>query len=229
MTTMYKPWRDHRLASNGKLVSENFQEWMGRSRVSQRVYHASTSIFDAFDTTKGDLGAHFGNLAQMSYLQSRLGMSDAPMHVMPVWLRISNPLRLKDTGSFHADGVALQLERKGLLAKGEGKAIEQLCDKDWRSRRIHDPQLKAVIQKAGFDGVVYSNVHEGSGDSWIALDARQVKSAIGNTGLYLLDGGSLTDFQADLELRLSIQAKAKVHSASKTIQGGLGVTQRRSA
>lgn len=148
------------------------------------VYHATIHDFDYFDTSKGDLGSHFGSLEQANNIAThRLSYhhEGGPL-ILPVWLQITNPLRLKDVGSFHADGIADQLERKGLLAKGEGKRIVKEIDLDWKLRKQYDPIcLKAIID-AGYDGVVYANTaeHEGSGDSYIVFNADQVIFAISN-------------------------------------------------
>lgn len=132
--------------------------------------------------------------------------------VMPVWLRLLNPIRLRDEGSFHADGIAPQLERKGLLAKGEGARIRREIDRDWRLRKIYDPQLREVIRAAGHDGVIYKNAHEAPGDSFIAFDPRQIKSAIGNSGLYLADSPSLSDVVDQVSLDVVARARRARHA-----------------
>jgi predicted nucleotidyltransferase len=214
------PSRDGRIAANGHPIADNFKAWMGNSRVRGVMYHATNNVFDSFEVDRSDLGAHFGNLEQMTHLESRLGhrsWSDTAdgMLVMPVWLRVENPLRLKDVGTFHADGIAEQLEKKGILAKGEGKRIAKECDADSRQRKVHDPVLRQKIIDAGFDGVVYKNEHEGAGESFIAFDPRQIKSAIGNSGLFLKDSASLTDTQEALQLNLAHKARAALPKALK--------------
>ena len=210
----WRPWHNHDLAANGAPVKQNFADWMGRSRIRHVVFHATNVDFDSFDITRGDLGAHFGDLEQMRHLENRLGMKGGAMRIMPVWLRMESPLRLKDVGSFHADGIALQLEKKGLLRKGEGRDIERACNKDWTLRSVHDPRLRQVIQDAGYDGVVYRNTQEGGLDSWIALDPRQIKSVF-NSGLFLKDNASLSDYGAALELERANRARMAVHAAQK--------------
>ncbi len=229
------PHRDLSIAANGQTVAENFKQWMGNSRVRTVVYHATNNAFDSVDIDRSDLGAHFGNLEQMKNLESRLehrswNSTADGMLVMPVWLRLENPLRLKDVGSFHADAIALQLEKKGILAKGESKRIVKECEADWRQRKTHDPILRQKIIDAGYDGVVYKNEHEGGGDSFIAFDPRQVKSAIGNSGLFLRDSASLTDTQEALQLGLAkkaLGALSKIPKAAKENPARLRIFGRR--
>jgi hypothetical protein len=213
------PSRDQSLAPNGRQVRENFKAWMGRSRVRSVVYHATNNDFDAFDVDRSDMGAHFGNLEQMQGLESRLSMRSmsntaSGMVVMPVWVRMVNPLRLKDVGTVHADGIADQLEKKGILAKGEGKRILQECNADWRQRKVHDPVLRQKIIDAGYDGIVYKNEHEGSGDSFIAFDPKQIKSAIGNSGLFMKDQASLTDTEVARVLELVGKARRSIPAST---------------
>lgn len=163
---------------NKKPDDHIFSCWHKGSKVSKIMYHATRFDFEVFDTTKGDLGAHFGTCAQANHVAaSRLGGCTG-VSIIPVWLRIENPLRLKDVGSFHADGIAIQLERKGLIPKGQGKLITDQCDKDWTLRKHYDPLLLSVIKEAGFDGVVYANSQEGAGDSYIVFESNQIKYAL---------------------------------------------------
>lgn len=163
---------------------EDFANWHKYSRVKQMVFHGTVHVFDEFDTSKSDLGAHFGSLDQVNAIcENRLGSRpDAGPFIIPVWLNITNPLRLKDVGSFHADGIAIQLEKKGLLPRGEGKRIEKEIDADWKLRKKYDPMLLNIIKEAGFDGVVYANTAEGEGpgDSYIVFEPDQVCFAITN-------------------------------------------------
>lgn len=158
--------------------------WLRFSRVKSVVYHATNAPgFVSFDTSRSDLGAHFGTLAQANYVAEHRRDGEGA-RIIPVWLNLRSPLRLKDVGSFHADGIAPQLERRGLLPRGDGKRIVREIDADWKARRKYDPMLRQIIEKAGYDGVVYKNAHEGAGDSYIAFHPAQIKSAIGNRGTF---------------------------------------------
>lgn len=158
------------------------REWFADSRVRRPVFHATCADFDRFDTSRGDLGTHFGSLEQAMHIsRERMSVGKESLdgaRIIPAWIRLANPLRLKDTGSFHADGIAVQLERLGLLPKGEGARIARECDRDTRQRKVYDPLLRELIQRAGFDGVVYANQHEGKGDSYIVFEPKQIRTAL---------------------------------------------------
>lgn len=66
-------------------------------------------------------------------------------------------------------------------------------------RLTYDPYSEDVwaieiddAQQAGFDGIVYPNGVEG-GESWVAFRPEQIKSAIGNSGLYDRTNPDITD------------------------------------
>jgi hypothetical protein len=139
------------------------------------AYHATGAEFDRFDTSRGDLGPHFGSLQQAVHVVRRRAPVWPQPRILRVQLNIVRPLLLKDEGSFHADGIAIQLAKKGLLPMRQAREITSACDKDFRLRKLHDPQLLELIRKAGFDGVGYSNRHEGLGRSLIAFDADQIR------------------------------------------------------
>ena len=146
-------------APDGTRICENFCAWFGTSKIVSasgvplRVFHATGSQFQAFDTNLSDLGAHFGTQAQAEKRTPPRG--NAEVNMVVAYLSIDNPIRLKDVGSFHADGVALQLEAKGLLPKGEGKCMHKAADANWRLRKEFDTRIKNVLKEAGFDGVIY--------------------------------------------------------------------------
>ena len=130
------------------------------------------------------MGIHVGTLKQALFVLEKRLSGQGNNYIMPLWISLKNPIRLKDVGSFHADGIAVQLEKKKLLPKGEGKRIERDIDKDWRMRKTYDPMLRQIMIDAGYDGIVYQNTHEGIGDSYILFSPNQLKSAVGNNGEY---------------------------------------------
>lgn len=69
----------------------------------------------------------------------------------------------------------------------------------------------------GFDGVIYSNQHEGVGDSWVAFSSEQIKSAIGNNG----------DFDpTNPDIRFSFAGTNAVTANRETLQQAYELAQR---
>jgi len=198
------------LNSDGKPIHnteegiKNFWRWFGDSKVVDSkgrplvVYHRTSASFDAFNTERGDLGSHFGTAEQARNLRGGVHEKDtlmdstAPVKTIPVYLRINEPIKLLDRGSFHADSVAPQLLKAGFIDKEKSKRLYSIGDKGTvNERRTANNEIKSILADRGYDGVVYKNKQEGVGNSFIAFDPGQIKSAIGNAGEYSADNDSI--------------------------------------
>ena len=187
--------------------TEAFKKWFGDSKVIDEsgkpkiVYHGTNQSFNIFNVS--DVGIHAGTMDQA---QSRKEEKSAgQFNVMPLYMRINNPLRLKDSPSWkdpafyiQKTGIAQYLsaplvkritgfydELKGIdlkSAQGQEQALELAMG---INRRV-TKELKAQ----GYDGIVYKNTHDGTSlenkmredDAWIVFDPEQIKSAINNNG-----------------------------------------------
>ena len=177
--------RDNRFQTD----TPEFKRWFGGSKVvgdngePKVVYHSTRGNFDVFENKPGnDAGFHFGSSEQaVGRLNNTRGKLHVPgqveateqgENILPVYLSIKNPLRVKDPGLFGAsdDDFRAQLQSAG---------IPVAPDDSFK-------QLREKLEKAGYDGLVYSNIapEEGAGDSWAALRSEQIKSAIGNRGTF---------------------------------------------
>ncbi len=165
-----------------------FEEWFKESVIKDEkgdpliFYHGTNKEFDSFSSEHvQEFGFHFGS----TYSAADRAIGDNS-RVFPVVLSIKHPLRLHDTGSFSWGKYRLAYL---------GALIEEVCDKEDKqcvnliSEKVfaadtNDKRI-AVLTEFGFDGVIYSNDFEGigAGDSLIALQSSQVRSA--TTGEYL--------------------------------------------
>lgn len=179
--------------ANEQRAQEAFERWFAGSQVvddggrPRVVYHGTTTDFDVFSPRPGaDLGFHFGTAKQARYriedkitFANSYGKEHGAGRILPVYLSIKNPLRIRDYGyvSFNT------------------RASDDVVDDDYiRELRAAGVQVKPgitdaeaieAIEAAGYDGFVYKNEAEGDGgDAWVAFRADQVKSAIGNVGAY---------------------------------------------
>lgn len=170
------------------------------------VYHGSPKDFDTFDTEAHELGSHFGTSPeQANHANENKGGSGRNTKLC--YLSIKRPLRLQDRGLFTDQYLAGQLLDLGIITRLE-----------WQEFKVpHEPgtnaKIKAAIEAAGYDGIVYLNRQEAVGaadygedyekgdesewddesfrgkapdakDSWIAFHPNQIKSAIGNSGAF---------------------------------------------
>ena len=153
----------------------------------------------------------FGSQEHPSEMAAWTGDGGAGRSIMPSHVAIKNPLRLTDAGDFHPGIVRSQLMD---LAKLSGsvtptkRLIEMEFPDDHSEEELHDEVRKTIIG-SGYDGIVYLNRREGiknpnddddhpdvmddkafreqhpeAEDSYIAFRPQQIKSAVGNTGMF---------------------------------------------
>lgn len=152
------------------------------------VYHGTQADFDEFRTS--GLGAHFTGDASVA---SAFGEEGS---VLPVYVRIRNPLRIADHGGHHDDakGVAEALIDAGTLPAdylGDHFYSRLMADdalgnteKYLANNKAEIERMRGIVKAQGYDGIVYRNTAEGGGDSYIAFRPEQIKSSIGNTGAF---------------------------------------------
>ena len=89
--------------------------------------------------------------------------------MMPLMVnKYANLLKVTDEGTFHADSLAPQLVKKGMMTKEEAKAIDKEIGGIWDMDKIaaYDQQMRDLLAKNGYQGVKYNNVQEGDGMSF---------------------------------------------------------------
>lgn len=161
-----------------KPSTSSFKNWFGYSRIPL-VYHATSQNFTIFDIDRSDLGAHFGTKEQAEYvLKHRLGGNGK---VMPFWINLHNPLKLKDEGSFNASAIAGQLLRMKLISK---ELFKEIAIAGYKEDKKYNKIVRDILIKAGYDGAYYKNTNEGDANSYIVFDAKNIKSADSNSGEY---------------------------------------------
>jgi len=108
-------------------------------------------------------------------------------NIKPVYLKLENPVKLRDVGNWDNPwAVTKELARKGYIPEAEATDLgfvvndifESLPGDVPLSERIYQSfePIRKVLEKKGYDGIVYSNAAEGPGDSYIAFRPEQIKS-----------------------------------------------------
>lgn len=183
------PWHDYRAAPNGRPVRENFGAWFGDSKVADDngrpfvVYHGTDADFNVFEFSE-DIGFHFGSAETAATRIQQADMEDS--RTLAVYLCIRNPLRLPDLHTWSPRSVVNALLDVGVISE------EQADDADVIDRE----QVASWLADKGYDGIVYRNETEAGGDSWIAMQPQQIKSATTNNGNYDPASPSMTDMPA---------------------------------
>lgn len=195
-----KPWLDTNLAPNGVAVMDNFARWFGGSKAVDAqglplvVFHGTASSFSAFDPKK--VGSNYRNDDVGFFFTSN-----------PNEAKYAAEDAAGDGGGNNIMPVYLSLQNP-----------VQHSTKRWASE-FFDVKGAWLLDKAiedGNDGVI---INGDGGALYIALSPSSIKSAIGNTGLYLKDSGDLCDHQAALQLQLA-------HAASRSIGTGRASRER---
>ncbi|WOB06453.1 LPD38 domain-containing protein [Piscinibacter gummiphilus] len=169
-----------------------FRKWFGDSKVVDAdgkplvVYHGTAAEFNVFDANQSsDLGFHFGPREVADFHAAKRGGTQ----VMPVYLAIRNPLRMRDTFDSLKTAVqdtAQQLHAAGVISEGERDSVLSETRRPNIGLRALWDRVQGLIEASGYDGVVYENTgqgeSDGEGDSYIAFRPEQIKSATGNEG-----------------------------------------------
>jgi hypothetical protein len=173
---------------------ESFRRWFGSSKVVDPdtglpllMFHGTQSdvrqrvVVNGVRDQSDDAGirqfhmwSHFGSI----HTASQFATGPEGAHIYPVYLSIENPLRIIDSGMQHTSEDLIAAARKGLAALG----IDQV-----------EIPLRTMLEKHGFDGLVYENLYEGGGDCYIPLRKSQIKSATGNQGLFSKESLDIVD------------------------------------
>jgi hypothetical protein len=168
--------------------AENFRAWFGQSRVVDEagaprvVYHGTAADVEAFDAARsgrnyeggGDRGFFFtskpataGRYAEQAAAPGR--EPEGAPNVMPVYLSLQRPL----------------------VRETSGAGLNDAPDKWFDANK---DALYAEADRAGADGIVIRGAGQWEGrDVYVAFRPEQVKSAIGNSGLFDPNSPSLTD------------------------------------
>ena len=180
------PWLAEHTAPNGRPVRENFASWFTDSKVTDEsglprvVYHGTDADFDVFEFSE-DIGFHFGSAETAATRIQQAEMEDS--RTLAVYLCISNPIRLHDLHTWSPRSVVSALLNAGVISEDQA-ADAEVIDRE---------QVAAWLADKGFDGIVYRNETEAGGDSWIAMQPEQIKSATANNGNYDPTNPSMTD------------------------------------
>lgn len=137
-----------------------FKRWFGDSVIADKkgepklVYHG-TSVPKDFDIFKAkEIGFHFGTKEQANEILERHEYQSGDsenQRVIPVYLRVENPLRVEGEGSWTAQRVQYAIRGLDGFSNEEVKSATTL------------EKLRTLIESKGYDGLVYKNAGEVKG------------------------------------------------------------------
>jgi hypothetical protein len=130
------------------------------------VFHRTS----AKNITKFRPWVNFGTEEQASNVDLT-GRGEGDTRTYVAYLNISNPIRVQDEG-MSASNILQQAREQRAVSAQEMAGFPYNRGDD-----VERAYVASVLQKNGFDGIVYENEYEGKGDSYIAIKPSQIKSA----------------------------------------------------
>ena len=139
----------------GDTTTPEFKNWFGKSSIvnpdgSPRVvYHGTHApdVFTSFQRNRSDIGIHFGTPEQANdriKFTEPSAVPGAKTRILPVYLRIENPLRLKDNWDWKPDSMRLGLKESGKFTDDEINAATNSAP-DPRSQLVAFRKLIRVM------------------------------------------------------------------------------------
>lgn len=182
-------------SSNARQVDlPAFKQWFGESKVRDEagqpivVYHGSNVTIDRFDPSF--IGKNFGKKQQDEGF----------------WFSAEKDQALEYASNI--DGTRTGKVTNPVYLSLKNPAI-------WGDTPDNKPLKGGFVKaakEAGHDGVIFRNIEDGTGivsDQYLVFDAKNIKSAIGNSGAFDPNSGSLTD---------QIQSSMKRQSSPESVR-----------
>jgi hypothetical protein len=156
------------------IFSPEFKLFFGKSQIvvvdqngveyPRRVFHGGPhgDIYE-FDFSKigpEELGFHVGTAEQaneFAFGLPREKFTDTG-NLYPLYVRLENPVRLKDLGSWTAENIFPQMRDKGLITEAQFKQFMIAARKGSTGSQ---EKIRNILQSLGYDGVSYLNRYEG--------------------------------------------------------------------
>lgn len=178
---------------------KNFSDWFGSSVLVDDagdplvLYHGTTHQIDAFDLSEeGSFGAGIylapnPETADLFTPQS----GETGENILPVYVRMERPFyvkaRYEDGDAYDLDSQAIGLVT-AIFDEDEAKSLINIARE---GSGLFGGEIRDRLIDLGHDGII-ARYPDGSLE-YVALFADQIKSALGNSGVYLRDSASLSD------------------------------------
>ena len=136
------------------------------------VFHFTNNMdFETFE--KGDIGFHFGN-EQQAIERGKIFKNQG--RIIRAHLDIKNPINIPtDLMNWTPSNIAFKLSVEGIISAEDYVKIITLTNEggsDYSSPAA--VELRRILSEKGYDGIVYQNMFEGDGESYIAFYPEQV-------------------------------------------------------
>lgn len=193
------------------LGNPNFANWFGKSKVVDKegkpliVYHGTNKDFTAFDSNvkhKMDDG----------FVGHGIYFTDSTSHA-DMYANLT-AFDLKDTGETgaHIMPVYLSLKNPKYLSIEEGDNIANLIQEGMISAKKYSSSLRLQ----GYDGVIWEQ--PSGAKEYVIFNSKQVKSAVGNKGLYSTITNDITGSVSEDVAKTSAKGVAKQNFKNERVK-----------
>lgn len=164
--------------SEGRVIDPSILDKLADTNITDSngsplaVYHTTDNMeFETF--SEGDVGFHFGSKAQATthgknrkYTQGRM---------FRAYLNIKNPVVTQvDIMNWRANASAMLFESQGIISYSEWQEVDGLCSQGLGYSDPAAVRLREILEDKGYDGIIYPNFVEGTGESYIAFHDEQI-------------------------------------------------------
>lgn len=144
------------------------------------AYRAGNTPIENLDVSMSDsLGIHFGTIDQAKHIMKYRGEK---AKILPAQLLMKNPLRVKEDKWYFMEDFVTQFENNPKIPSDDLQRLKnKLSELKDASKTFQDylrPQqaeVRKFLLEHGFDGLVYENLYEGKGETYVAIDNATIK------------------------------------------------------
>ena len=145
------------------------------------LWHGTRHIFESFGHST-DLGYHFGSRRQaerrlQTLSSAELDAAPGPERLIPVALRVANPIFLPDDPRCWTGDYLIRALRR-FLPSATLVQIRELLPREFYERKEILDLFRRGLKANGYDGIVYRNSYESSARSvswsWLVLDSENI-------------------------------------------------------
>jgi hypothetical protein len=166
-----------------RFIATTIREYLNENTnsVSKIVYHGTTNsdgnYIPPIINFEDEVGAHFGSTIEQAEnaikRQNELSNSNDSGKVLKYQITIKNALKVPDIGRWYPNRVFDEIIEPSNLKYPKTEYHKGFGEIEINNRTAED--IIKIFNDNGYDGLVYDNQYEGSGESYIVFNKQQIK------------------------------------------------------
>lgn len=151
------------------------------NQINKIVYHGTTNNSKNFIPPiinyDDEPGAHFASTIEQAEnaikRQNRLSNSDNVGRILKYKIRIKNALKVPDIGRWYPNRIFDLIIEPMNLKYPKTQYYDGLGE--WEISNRDSDEIIQIFMENGYDGLIYDNLYEGEGESYIVFNENQIK------------------------------------------------------